>query len=106
MPSSDNEHDVLVYESKIRELNHLIAYKTKECDRIEFAKAQQTRKVNELTTALKMAVDDVNVANSALAKLKLEIESKNDMYTRVIKLDDMLSNFITEERAIKRPRDA
>ena len=94
------------YQRKIEELERVVAHKTKECDRIEFAKAQQTRKLNESIVALKMAVEELNTSNSALARLKLEMESKNDMYTRIIKIDGMLSDFISEERAMKRPRDA
>ena len=103
MPSPD-ANEVLTYENKIKELEGLIEFKTKTYDRIEFERAQQTRKVIELKAALQMAIDDLNASNSALAKVKLELESKNDMWTRIIKLDDKLSNFITEERAAKRAR--
>jgi len=92
------------YQRNIEELKRVVAHKTKECDRIEFAKAQQTRKLNDALVALKMAVDELNTSNSALAKLKLEMESKNDMYTRIIKIDSVLSDFISEERAAKRAR--
>jgi len=99
------------YQRKIEELERIVAHKTKECDRIEYAKAQKTRQVNELMAAMELVRDEKNntqaqltSAKLKLAKARLELESKKDMWTRIIKIDNMLSDFVLEERTVKRAR--